>query len=469
MDNKITRKSFLKKASVLTLGFTGLGNYLLANSINTLSDLSYSLVKDPKGILNLPPGFKYKIVSQFKDIMNDGLQVPNHADGMGCFKIDSERVALIRNHELGRFEEFNFKTDYSKSAFAKINDIPDWYPLESMYDQCKDGNPCYGGTTTTIYNTKNFNVENEYLSLAGTLVNCSGGITPWGTWITCEETVATKNSFLLKNHGYNFEVIPSIKRKLANPQPIKSMGRFRHEAVAFHNGETGSVYQTEDRKNGLIYRFLPNNKTKLLNGGRLQALAFIDELSLDTRNWKKQKIKQGESFNVKWFDLENVESPNDDLREQGFEKGCAKFARPEGMWEHHGKIYFTCTSGGKNELGQIWEYTPSLHEGSSKEQKYPAKLKLFFESDDAKSLDMCDNITISPFGDIIICEDGKGSDYLVGIKSDGKSYKIAKNILNSSEFAGACFSPDGKILFVNIYKPSITLAITGNWANLTAS
>jgi len=110
-----------------------------------------------------------------------------------------------------------------------------------------------------------------------------------------------------------------------------------------------------------------------------------------------------------------------------------------------------------------------LYEGTPKEQKYPAKLKLFFESDDAKSLDMCDNITISPFGDIIICEDGKGSDYLVGIKSDGKSYKIAKNILNSSEFAGACFSPDGKILFVNIYKPSITLAITGNWADLTAS
>ena len=469
MDNKITRKSFLKKASILTLGFTGLGNYLLANSINTLSDLSYSLVKDPKGILNLPSGFKYKIVSQFKDKMNDGLQVPNHADGMGCFKIDNQRVALIRNHELGRFEEFNFKTDYSKSAFAKINNIPDWYPLESMYDQCKDGNPCYGGTTTTIYNTKNFNVENEYLSLAGTLVNCSGGITPWGTWITCEETVAKKNSFLLKNHGYNFEVIPSIKRKLTSPQPIKSMGRFRHEAVAFHNGETGSVYQTEDRKDGLIYRFLPNNKTKLLNGGTLQALAFIDELSLDTRNWKKQKVRQGESFSVKWLDLENVESPNDDLREQGFEKGCAKFARPEGMWEHEGKIYFTCTSGGKNELGQIWEYIPSLYEGTPKEQKYPAKLKLFFESDDAKSLDMCDNITISPFGDIIICEDGKGSDYLVGIKSDGKSYKIAKNILNSSEFAGACFSPDGKILFVNIYKPSITLAITGNWADLTAS
>ena len=76
---------------------------------------------------------------------------------------------------------------------------------------------------------------------------------------------------------------------------------------------------------------------------------------------------------------------------------------------------------------------------------------------------MCDNITISPWGDVIVCEDGGGVDYLVGIKTDGSSYKIAKNSLNNSELAGACFSPDGKILFVNIYKPTITLAITGPW------
>ena len=467
MDNKITRKTFLKKASILTLGFTGLGNYLLSQSMNSLSNLSYDLVKDPKGIINLPSGFEYKIVSQFKNKMNDGLQVPDHADGMGCFKIDQDRVALIRNHELGRFEEFNFKGEHKKSAFPNTNNLSEYYSKELIYDNCKDGISCFGGTTTTIYNIKNYKVENEYLSLAGTLINCSGGVTPWGTWITCEETVAKKNIFLLKDHGYNFEVIPNKNRVLSNPNPLKSMGRFRHEAVAFHHGEVGSVYQTEDRNNGLIYRFLPNDKTKLLKGGRLQALSFLDEFSLDTRNWGKKKVKQGESYNVRWFDLDEVESPNDDLREQGYQKGCAMFARPEGMWEHNGRIYFTCTSGGKNKLGQIWEYIPSVYEGSTNEEKHPAKLKLFFESDNAKSLDMCDNITISPYGDIIICEDGGGVDNLIGITWDGQSYKIATNILNNSEFAGACFSPDGKILFVNIYKPTITLAITGDWNNLS--
>ena len=177
--------------------------------MNNLSDLCYDLVKDPKGIINLPPGFQYKIVSQFKNKMSDGLQVPDHADGMGCFGIDKDRVALIRNHELGRFEEFNFKGEHKKSAFAHTNNLSNYYSKELIYDNCKDGMACFGGTTTTIYNTKQLKVENEYLSLAGTLINCSGGITPWGTWITCEETVVKKNNFLLKDHGYNFEVIPN--------------------------------------------------------------------------------------------------------------------------------------------------------------------------------------------------------------------------------------------------------------------
>ena len=205
MDKKITRKSFLKKASILTLGFAGLSNYLLSNSANVLNKISSKLIKDPNGIIDLPDGFKYKIISQFKDKMSDGLQVPDHADGMGCFGINKNRVALVRNHELGRFEEFNFNTDYKKSAFSKIDNINSIYPSDSIYDNCNDGVPCFGGTTTIIYNTKKEVVENEYLSLSGTLINCSGGETPWGTWITCEETVVKKNRsfwfFIFFNKG----------------------------------------------------------------------------------------------------------------------------------------------------------------------------------------------------------------------------------------------------------------------------
>ena len=462
MDNKITRKKFLKKASILTIGFAGLSNYLLSNSLNQLTKSSLKLLPDSNKILDLPYGFHYNIISRFGDTMNDGLQVPNHADGMGCFDIGENKIALIRNHELGRFEEFNFKTDYNKSAFSKVDKISEFYPRKNIYDNCRDNIVCFGGTTTIIYNRKTSTVENEYLSLAGTLINCSGGVTPWGTWISCEETMVKKNKFLLKDHGYNFEVTPNIKRTLSEPYPIKQMGRFRHEAVAFDK-KTGAVYQTEDRKDGMIYRYLPNQKTKLLKGGKLQALSFKDNLSLDTRNWDETAIFKNEVYKVEWIDIKDVTSQNDDLRYQGFQKGCARFARPEGMWEHNGEIFFTCTSGGKNGLGQIWKYIPSPYEGTSDEYKNPSKLELFFESDSSKSLDMCDNITISPWGDVVICEDGRGVDHLVGVRSDGTSYKIAKNVLNSSEFAGACFSSDGETLFVNIYKPTITLAITGPW------
>ena len=80
----------------------------------------------------------------------------------------------------------------------------------------------------------------------------------------------------------------------------------------------------------------------------------------------------------------------------------------------------------------------------------------------------CDNIIVSPWGDIIVCEDGKGIDRLIGIKPDGSTYVTAENSLNNAEFAGANFSPDGKILFVNIYSPTMTIAITGPWKKLSS-
>ena len=77
-----------------------------------------------------------------------------------------------------------------------------------------------------------------------------------------------------------------------------------------------------------------------------------------------------------------------------------------------------------------------------------------------------DNITIAPWGDVIISEDGRGPDRLVNINSQGDCLPIAMNSFNNSEFAGATFSPNGKTLFVNIYQPTMTLAITGPWEEL---
>ena len=250
------------------------------------------------------------------------------------------------------------------------------------------------------------------------------------------------------------------------------MGRFNHEAVAV-DPKSGIVYQTEDRHDSLIYRFIPDVPGKLARGGRLQAMAIRDMKSADTRNWKGwadkvfpwtyDAIAVGEKMEVVWVDIQNVESPKDDLRLQGFDKGAARFARGEGMWHSNDSIYFVCTNGGYRKKGQVWRYIPSPFEGTPAEDKQPGTLELFIEPNNSDLLENGDNITVAPWGDLILCEDGPGTQFIVGVTPQGKLYRFAKNSRNRSEFAGATFSPNGSTLFVNIQGAGMTLAITGPW------
>ncbi len=451
MTNKISRKTFLKQFSLLSLGFMGFYNMLSAaeKGLNVLSD-KVSLITDNRGVLKLVKGFRYHIISEKGNIMSDDLPVPNNADGMASFKGKNGKIILIRNHEIGYFHklgkllQLNPLIDHKNFISKNKNNI---------YDLGKNNKkPCSGGTTTIVYNPKTKTVDKEYLSLAGTLVNCSGGPTPWGTWISCEETMNNKgDNGLQKNHGYNFEVIPNENIKLNKAVPLKAMGRFRHEAVAI-DPKTNIAYQTEDRDDGLIYRYIPDNLKRYGLTGKLQAIAIRNLNSNDTRNWKSQTIKQGKQYYAEWIDIDNINQDKDNLRYKGKDKGASIFARPEGMWYDNDEVYFTCTSGGPNKIGQIWKYNISNH-----------SIKLLFESTNSALMKKCDNITISPWGDIIICEDGKGVDRLIGVKPNGNTYIIAENAFNTSEFAGVNFSPDGKILFVNIYSPTMTLAIEGPW------
>ena len=245
--------------------------------------------------------------------------------------------------------------------------------------------------------------------------NCAGGTTPWNSWISCEECVQRVEDTFETDHGYNFEV-PAVAPGLVAPMPLKAMGRFYHEAIAV-DARTGIVYQTEDRGDGLVYRFIPHRPGQLTAGGRLQALKIRDLKSADTRNWRTpietvfpwthDAIPVGETLNVEWVDIQNVESPKDDLRKQGYhDKGAARFARGEGMWYSDGVIFFASTNGGQRKKGQIWRYTPSPLEGTSGEEKDPGALGLFIESESSDLLENADNLTATPWGDLIVCEDG---------------------------------------------------------------
>ncbi|WP_285010874.1 alkaline phosphatase PhoX [Pedobacter faecalis] len=460
-----SRRSFLKNTALVSLGFTGLNNYAAKAAM-------YLLDADPGAgfgplfhregdILSLPKGFTAKVISRKGDLMNDGLLMPGMYDGMGSFSHTNGKTILIRNHE-------NSPGADILGPFGKDNELIHKIDKNKIYDFAGGDKTCVGGTTTLIYNEKTQTVESQYLSLVGTVRNCAGGITPWKSWITCEESSLTpKNEGLglEKEHGFNFEVPATDRIGITSPEPIKAMGRFTHEAVAVQPG-TGIVYQTEDEGDSLFYRYLPNAYGKLHNGGKLQCLSIKEWKSADTRNYKSlttDKFPQKKSFEVEWIDLDDVEAPDGDLRLRGFKMGAARFSRGEGIWFGNGELFFACTDGGHNKHGQIFKYVPSKFEGKPEEKNSPGRLELFIESDNIETFENCDNLTIAPWGDVIICEDKKDAR-VIGITPEGKTYVIAKNIgYRNSEFAGPVFSPNGNTFFINIQNPGLTLAITGPW------
>ena len=451
----ISRRAF--NQGLVALALTGLSRHLLASQGSMMSKslpehLAYGkLIPDPQGVIDLPEGFSYKIISSLEQTMNDGLRVPDRADGMGCFAVDDERVALVRNHEL------------SPPKNASENTYTAAIKSELSYDLDPNSQPLPGGTSNLIYNLKTETLESQFMSLIGTIRNCAGGITPWNTWLTCEESVLSPAEGLGKEHGYVFEV-PANATELIDAKPIKAMGRFNHEAACV-DPRTNIVYLTEDRHDSLFYRFIPKNPSDIHAGGKLQALVLVNKAQFDSRNWDTNSMSLNTEYPVTWVDLDDVESPNDDLREQGHAKGAALFARGEGIHWANGEMYFCCTNGGAAKLGQIMRYVPSLLEGSEDESKAPGKLSLFVESADKQTFNYGDNICVAPNSHLIVCEDQYSdtvNNHLKGITPSGKIYDFAK-VRWQTEPAGGCFSPDGKTFFVNLYSPTATLAITGPW------
>ncbi len=453
----ISRRGFLGSATAVTTGFLGLRTALTVAADKTDRHAKYGygpLIPDPNGILDLPRGFSYKIISTRGDTMTDGFLVPGQPDGMATFACRGGLTILIRNHE---------NEPHQHGPFGKGNRLLCKLDCRQVADAVGRG-----GTTTIVFDTKTQKVVRQFLSLAGTVRNCAGGPTPWRSWVSCEETVvragydSKMKATLNVDHGYCYEVPATADIALADPVPLKAMGRFRHEAIAVEP-KTKIVYETEDRDDGALYRFLPHKPGHLRAGGKLQVLKFVDRPKLDTRNWTSQLVAVGKPAAVEWLEIDNVESPNDDLRDRAFAGGAARFARGEGMWYGHKSIFFACTSGGKAKKGQIWRYIPSPCEGTPQEKTHPATLELFVEPNDGALVENADNLTVSPWGDLVVCEDRNGPVVrLLGVTPRGEIYTLANN-QKKTEFAGATFSPDGTTLFVNLQGAGLTVAITGPW------
>jgi secreted PhoX family phosphatase len=382
-------------------------------------------------LVMLPEGFKYLTFGWTGDPMDDGRPTPGAHDGMAAFAAGRGLLRLVRNHEVGPGAAF------STAAY----------------------NPAAGGGTTTLeFDSHNGQLLGTRDSISGTIRNCAGGLTPWGTWLTCEETTIFHAGM---PHGYNFEVPAD---GLGDPTPLRDMGRFSHEAVAV-DPATGFVYETEDSGDCGFYRFVPHTPGQLSDGGELFAMKVKNAMVVNLGG----NLQNGLTLDVEWVPIARPDAagniPGNFVWLQGRALGAARFARLEGCWYGNDqKIYVVSTSGGIGQ-GQIFEYDPAAE-----------TIRLLFQSPGAAVLNAPDNICVSPRGGLVLCEDGGGEEFLHGLTVNGEIFPFAKNnvVLNGerngivgdfrgSEWAGACYSPDGKWLFANLQSPGITVAITGPW------
>ncbi|MBW5423345.1 DUF839 domain-containing protein [Streptomyces sp. BG9H] len=448
-----TRRQMLARTGAAGAGiaFTGAISELFAGTAAAHGRAGYGpLVPDPKGLLDLPKGFRYQVLSREGENLRSGEgKVPSNHDGMAAFGGKRGGVHLVRNHE--------------NRVTAKIG-VPTVKGL--TYDPAAKG-----GCTALALDRRN-NVIGERVAIAGTAVNCAGGPTPWNTWLTCEETEdkAGTNGYT-KDHGFIFEVDP-VDPHRTGAEPLTAMGRFQHEAVAV-DPRRGVVYETEDafqKPFGLFYRFLPKKpqggRGSLRAGGRLQAMRVpgIPDLS------SIQEI--GASFDgVEWVDVPDPLAVRTPIRHQDFgPKGVTHAQKLEGCYWGGSSVYFVSSFARKAEgsagdhYGQIWRYDPSRRRltlvivfGPSTDIQLPGESP--------------DNICLAPAGGLMVCEDGGGVQHVYGVTRRGDVYAMARNRQNIGtpdnpewgEFAGAAFSPDHDTMYVNCYAPGTTFAVTGPW------
>lgn len=379
---------------------------------------------DPQGILDLPEGFTYRVIDRAGDAMAEGLVVPCRPDAMACFSLPDGRWSLMRNHE-------------NPLGLPSFGPAPSGVLPSVAFDA--EG---AGGVSGVVLDPTTLEKESSNLVLAGSILNCAGGTSPWG-WLSCEESVDP-------GHGWVFVCDPHASAA-ATPRPVRGYGRFRHEAAVV-DPRTSIAYLSEDREDSCLYRFVPHAPDDPFEG-ELQAMRVRGRAGMITG----RELGSGDRVEIDWVPVREPAPDDDVVRYQAVRDGAAEVARGEGLCLRtdgdRTTLIVSASDGGQAHLGQVLELSLDGAGG---------ELTVLASSSRIGDFDMPDNITVGPAGRVYFCEDGSGRDHVRGIDPrTGEVFDFARNALSDSELAGVCFSPDGSTMFVNLQEDGLTLAIRG--------
>lgn len=488
----LNRRQLLNRGGAASAGLVaasfGLGSPALARDGKRTgrgTRLFPPLESKPGDLLALPAGFGYEAIAVSGETdVHDGTgkvvgKTPERPDGT-LVVATNDGYRLVQNHE--------------GSPGSKL---PVPLVAGTTYDP-----GALGGGCTVIDVTRDGKRRSEWVGLSGTISNCAGGPTPWGSWLTCEESESRAGTGTLqKDHGYVFEVFAD-KPSAQTPEPIKAWGRFAHEAVVIEPGRT-RAYLTEDASgpNGLFYRWSAPSGYRLrphiadalgADDGTLEALVVLDRdgsVLPDLAYVTSAQI--GHPFVTRWKNVPDRQAATTSIRKQFADGEVTRSKKLEGAWGDQDGAYFVASFAfGASDLpadatkhdGQLWYYRYADQTLTLKAY-FPYNEKLHAETPGweqtlGRSIDLAfdgpDGCHVSPYGSLVLTEDGNTANHVLSWSEETGAQAIARNLVVLeqssaggnvySEMTGPCFSPDGRLLFANVQEPGHSFVIRGPWS-----